>query len=578
MTRSFAFRLALLAFLACWIQHGLAAEQILRYDSVVEVHADGHLDVTEHITVRAEGRNIRRGIFRDFPTRYKDRHGNRVRVDLTVLGVERDGQTEAWFTEKMSNGVRINTGDDRFLRVPADYRFTIRYQTTRQLGFFSEHDELYWNAIGTGWDFSIAAGSVEVRLPQAVPVEDMRLDVYTGPQGAQRSEARVQSVTPGVVRWELTQPLKPREGMTIALGFPKGLVAKPSGLQKLRWLLRDNRGILIMLVGLVVLLTYCYRRWNAVGRDPLPGAIYARYDPPEGFSPAELRLMQKYSYDNRGFSADLLNLAVDGCLTISSEAVKRSEKWRIKQVPGRSTSHEASRTLLNALFSLSGEELELEQKNVRILQAAKQGHEKALLKRFEPVYFNRHHGSSFTAVGITSVFLLIGYGLSGGSGLPIIIGLSILMFIINIVFSHLVQAPTAEGRRLLDTIEGLKMYLSVAEKDDLSTLRGPDEQAPEMDAKRYERLLPYAVALEVEDAWTRKFTLAVGATAAAAAAGSIAWYKGHKGGNLGDMTRAIGSSLTSHIASASTPPGSSSGGGGGGSSGGGGGGGGGGGR
>ena len=38
-----------------------------------------------------------------------------------------------------------------------------------------------------------------------------------------------------------------------------------------------------------------------------------------------------------------------------------------------------------------------------------------------------------------------------------------------------------------------------------------------LDAKRYETLLPYAVALEVEDAWTTKFTLAVGAAAAAAA-------------------------------------------------------------
>jgi uncharacterized membrane protein len=141
----------------------------------------------------------------------------------------------------------------------------------------------------------------------------------------------------------------------------------------------------------------------------------------------------------------------------------------------------------------------------------------------------------------------------------------------------LVKAPTPAGRKLLDEIEGLKLYLSVAERDELKNLPGPGG-APLLDAKRYERLLPYAVALEVEDAWTKKFTLAAGAAAVAAASASIAWYHGSSIGDLGSFSKAVGSSLSSQIASSSSAPGSSSGSGGGGSSGGGGGGGGGGGR
>jgi uncharacterized membrane protein YgcG len=151
------------------------------------------------------------------------------------------------------------------------------------------------------------------------------------------------------------------------------------------------------------------------------------------------------------------------------------------------------------------------------------------------------------------------------------------MFIALNVFARLVRAPTAEGRKLLDEIEGLKLYLSVAERDELASMRGPDAP-PHLDAKRYEYLLPFAVALEVEEAWTDKFTAAVGAAAAAAATSNISWYRGGGMNNLSSLSRAVGSSLTSQIASASTPPGSSSGRGGGGSSGGGGGGGGGGGR
>jgi uncharacterized membrane protein len=142
-----------------------------------------------------------------------------------------------------------------------------------------------------------------------------------------------------------------------------------------------------------------------------------------------------------------------------------------------------------------------------------------------------------------------------------------------------VRAPTAEGRKLLDEIEGLRMYLGVAERDEIAGLEGPGAERPPLDAARYEALLPYAVALEVEDAWTRKFTAAVGAAAAATAASGIAWYAGRGPvTDLGSFSRAMGRSLSSQISSASRPPGSSSGSGGGGSSGGGGGGGGGGGR
>ena len=151
------------------------------------------------------------------------------------------------------------------------------------------------------------------------------------------------------------------------------------------------------------------------------------------------------------------------------------------------------------------------------------------------------------------------------------------MFLGLIIFAALVRAPTPEGRKLMDEIEGFKLYLSVAERDELARMKRAGRPAV-LDAARYEQLLPFAVALEVEDAWTAKFTAAVGAAAAATAAAGMTWYRGGAIGDLGSFSRSVGSSLSSAISSAATPPGSSSGSGGGGSSGGGGGGGGGGGR
>lgn len=572
MTR---FLLVLLLLLAAPLG---AQERILSYDSTVDIRADGSLDVTERIVVRAEGNQIRRGIYRDYPTRYKDRRGNRVVVGFEVVEVLRDGKPEPWFTEKKSNGVRINTGNDDFLRVPAEYAYTLHYRTTRQLGFFPDHDELYWNAIGTGWDFAIERGSVEVRLPQPVPVDQLRAEGYTGAQGMQGAAYLAETPSSGVARWRLTQPLAPQEGFTIVLSFPKGLAPAPTRMQRMLWLLKDNRGVLVALAGLVGLLAFCINRWRRIGRDPRPGVVVVRYDPPQGHSPAGLRYMKRMGYDARCFSSDVLAMAVDGELSIHRDKRLLKDDWQLQRLQGKSAGSltDSQRALLARMFA-GDDTLELKKENATTVSGAQSAHDSALKAHYQPAFFKLNGGSIGIAFAIAAVSTALAFAVSGGAGVLLIIGATVLMLATLVVFAILVKAPTPTGRKLLDEIEGLKRYLGVAERDELARMPGPDAP-PALDAKRYETLLPYAVALEVEDAWTKKFTLAVGAAAAAATTSAIAWYHGGGVDNLGSLANAVGSSLSSQIASSSTPPGSSSGGGGGGSSGGGGGGGGGGGR
>jgi uncharacterized membrane protein YgcG len=563
----------------CFAQAAHAQERIQSYNSQIDIRTDGSIDVTEEIKVHAEGNQIRRGIYRDFPTRYQDRAGNRVSVALEVLGVDRNGVTEPWFTEKMTNGVRINTGNDSFLPVPADYTYTIRYRTTRQLGFFADHDELYWNAIGTGWIFPIESATVVVRLPSPVPVENLHAEGYTGPQGAKGQAYVAEIPEPGVARYSLTEPLAPYEGFTIVLSFPKRIVHQPTRAERAGWLLSDNRGVLVALAGVILMLVYMVHQWQLVGRDPPKGIIIARYEPHPGQTPAGLRFMEKMGYDMRCFTGDILALAVAGRLRIHKEDHFFKDSWSLERLEGSpsTTVSPAQQTLLAGLFPGGEGTLELKNTNASIVSAARGEHQKVLDAEYQPAYFKRNSGIVAKAFLIALIMGIAAFVSSGGFGIPFIIGLMVLSVISLVVFSRLIKAPTLAGRALLDEIEGLKLYMKVAEKQELASMRGPDE--PVLDAKRYEALLPYAVALEVEDAWTAKFTAAAGAAAAAEAANKMGWYAGRGPiSNLGSFSNEIGSSLSSTISSAATPPGSSSGGGGGGSSGGGGGGGGGGGR
>ena len=115
-----------------------AAEKILDYRSDIVVGKDGKLTITETIKVRAEGRKIKRGIYRDLPTDYRDPGRGRVRVGYDVLAVTRDGKTEPWHvSDKRSGYKRIYIGDKNRNVKKGEHTYTIKYKPTRPMvGFF----------------------------------------------------------------------------------------------------------------------------------------------------------------------------------------------------------------------------------------------------------------------------------------------------------------------------------------------------------------------------------------------------------------------------------------------------------
>jgi uncharacterized membrane protein YgcG len=142
------------------------------------------------------------------------------------------------------------------------------------------------------------------------------------------------------------------------------------------------------------------------------------------------------------------------------------------------------------------------------------------------------------------------------------------------LFYHLLKAPTLAGAKIFDEVDGFKMFLVTAEKARLEALN-PPQVTPEV----FERFLPYAIALDCENQWSKKFEAEAAAAGMSPNSGynsyTPLWYSGSSFSRLGaaGFSAALGASMASAAASASTAPGSSSGSGGGGFSGGGGGGG-----
>lgn len=625
----------------CLIGTGVAAtasEKILSFTGHITVDPDAGMRVTEIIKVSSAGDQIKRGIYRDFPTTYRDQAGNRYTVGFTILAVARDGKPEAYHTQNLENGIRIYMGRKEYALPRGEHTYTLSYRTDRQLGFFKDHDELYWNVTGNGWNFPIESASATVTLPPGVPADRIVLEGYTGPMGARGKHFFAEVIPEGKAVFKTTKKLDAKEGLTIVVGWPKGFVREPSPREKSVHFLKDNLTLLIVVIGLVLLLLYYVMVWLAAGRDPARGIIMPIYAPSDNLSPAAMRFMVEMGYDDKVFAAAIINMAVKGYLSIG----ERDGTYTLTKTADDSSGLSGEEKKIAAQLFQSGSAIALEKKNHHRIAAAKNALKSSLALAFEKTHFVTNRGVFVTGVVLSATVVaasflssldrpevtFLGFWLTGwsigvtflavmviklwrqvfsgarklgtvagslgaalfmtafavpffgaeifvlaviGRSAPSLVGLLVVVVVMNMAFYHLLKAPTLLGRRILDRVEGFRMFLGATEGDRLRRMT-PAELTPEL----FEKYLPYALALNVEQAWTEKFTDVL-ATAMRRDGGGYrpGWYSGamFDSARVGTFGEAVGNSLSSAIASSATAPGSGSGSGGGGSSGGGGGGG-----
>lgn len=632
------FSSSLYAPLRTQAQETADSEKILSFFSDVTVHPDASMTVTEKITVTAlgpdvEDRIIKRGIYRDFPTKYRDRNGNRYTTDFEVLEVKRGGLPEPFFTEKKANGVRVYIGKEDVFLEKGVYEYELKYRTGWQLGFFKDHDELYWNATGNGWDFPIDRAACIVRLPAGVPPDKIKTTGYTGPQGSREQALKSEVRADGTVYFEAARPLGPQEGLTIVAEWPKGFVHEPTPAERRARLIHNNPSLIFGAAGLILLLGYYLIAWGAVGRDPRKGVIMPLYAPPDNLSPAAMRYIMDMSFDNECVAAALIDMAVKGSVKIE----KKDGKYTLHAVGAAREKPAPEEALLYSKLFSKGKSIELEDENHAKISGAISAVKGSLSKSYMKKYFLANTAFFVPGIIISVITTLVivaasgapealiqGFGLSvwtvgvfflvkatltswysflfqkkasafvpalllslisipflGGEAVGLYFfskstsfatGLFLICIImLTFIFHHLLKAPTALGRKAMDKIEGFKLFLSMAEKERLNQGLTLDK-TPET----FEKFLPYALALGVDNLWAENFSGVLGAAAVDADGTTSAYHPlWYTGGALSmhDIGSSFGSSLSSAISSSSTAPGSSSGGGGGGSSGGGGGGG-----
>ena len=126
-------------------------------------------------------------------------------------------------------------------------------------------------------------------------------------RGATATNASVVEEKPGEILFQTTTGLGPNEGLTVAVAFPKGVVAEPSSGSRLADWLADNGPPVVGGAALVGLLAFYVWAWHRVVRDPRAGTVVPIFAPPDELTPAAMRYISNMGSDNRVFAAALVH-------------------------------------------------------------------------------------------------------------------------------------------------------------------------------------------------------------------------------------------------------------------------------
>ncbi len=489
---------ALLALVLLAAAPGAAAARsfsIERFAVALDVQPDAAVAVQESLTVVFTGEH--RGILRRIPLRHT-RAGLNARLRLDRIHV----LDEAF--QPLRTEVAHGDGALTIRAWVPGARDTVRtvhvlYRAQRALLTTGERDELYWNVTGTEWEVPIGAAEATVRLPAGAAA--VETTAFTGPRGAAGRDW-TEHRQGRAVTFRTTRPLGPREGLTIAVAWPAGLVRRPSALQEAWWGLADNWPLALPVAAAAVMGLL----WGVYGRDPAARrSIKPEYAPPPALTVAQAGTLIDEHPEPRDVFATLVDLAVRGYLDVERLPGERDFRFRRRRpLAGDPALRPAELVVLRKVF---GEGLSLAE---RRLGELRENHEYV----FEPIRDALDEGmvrDGFFAAspfwvrqrwGAAGVLLLLAAGALGAADAPPLAHLGWTLpaglaasGLVVLAFARAMPRRTLRGARLLVTLRGFQEFLARAEKDRLERLP-PDT---------LHRWLPWAIALGVTDRWIHRW-------------------------------------------------------------------------
>ncbi len=504
-----AFLALLVLFPALFPAPVLAEDFTIRsFRTDIEVRADSSLNITETIEVKFH--RPRHGLFRDVPFRYTDELGKESLTPIHVVSVT-DASGSAWkYKSERSGGfLRVRIGDaQRF--VEGRQVYVIAYTVENGVLPFPDHDELYWNATGNEWPVPIE--SAEATVTVGGESRDLTMDTacYTGPRGSREKACNV-SAGGNRATFHSTRQFRPQEGMTVVVGWKKGIVRPASTWKTNLYVLNPQENWVF--IAPIFTLGFMMVLWFRKGRDPVTGdPLVVAYAPPEEggrpLLPAEIGALIDERLDPKDITASVVNLAVKGYLTIeekkSAGLLFHKTVYVLRKVKEAGADLPPfERLLMERLFKGADPEVsvsDLKNEFYKNLDDLKNAAFEGLvrMKCFVANPSNVKNRYIYTGIGIFAAGAIFGWLANAFLGVEIsrTAVAIVLSGLAVILFARFMPVKTIKGVKTLGRIKGFEEFLNRAEKDRLERMNDPH---------LFEKYLPYAIALDVSDRWAKAF-------------------------------------------------------------------------
>jgi len=499
------FRRGVLLFLLLALFTPLAAfarsYHLQRFHDGIVVQPNGRVVVTEELTYVFVGQF--QGIYRDIPVEYPGPGGSNYTLFLENVDVADEQGAPLKFEQQYKGG---NLHLKVYVPGAADATRTvrIRYVVLNGIRFFADHDEFYWNVTGNDWLVDIDSASAFVDFPDAA-AGSLRAQAFQGSYGMVDRTATAE-VKGAVTHFEASRALSPREGFTVDIFVPKGILTQANLLVRGYWFLRSNLILLLPFFSFLVM----GGMWYYKGRDPDPGlSVAPLYEPPEGMTPAEVGTLIDDTVDPRDITSTLIDLAVRGYLKIEEVDEKvlffnnRDFVFHLlKPKPEWDKLARHENEILSNMFVVGSTECRLSDLKNRFYLALPSIKQEVLeelkdktMYRVDPDTANGYRvvGILFIA-GPIVLAQVTGFYQFFRAPLMAVIAIAISAIIV-FLFGREMTAKTMKGMRAFVGIQGFREFLSRVDGDRLK----------KFPADTFEKFLPFAMALGVEKHWATAF-------------------------------------------------------------------------
>ena len=488
--RSFLRFFTLIALIFVSIISVHAEERIRDFQTNISIQKDGSMKVLETIQYDF-GTAFRHGIYRDIPEIVYRENSTRYLLRYQVLGVsDEQGSAYRFSTLHSSDHLRIKIGDPN-RTITGSHTYILTYEVRGALTYFNDHTELYWNATGDQRDVPIDAASATINLPEQVVGDQLKLACYTGVLGSSQSNCSFPDRS-GETKFTTTQPLLSKEGMSVVVGFPNGMVARLEAEKYVSFFDRWYGQLLLLGLVLLAILWYIIYpiwiivKWFRYGRDPKPleGEVRAWFDPPKteqgrALTPIETGSLVDERVDSRDVSALFVDLARRGYMKIEERDKNDFYLMKSNSVSKSDQLQPFEKELLDKVFET---EKEVRVKDSRLYSVIQSTQSAVYSRMVEDGFFAKNPNTTRTFYIVMAVLGFMTFNMQ--------------LALVCVLFGIHMARKTQMGANAAAIARSLKNFLGTQERQ--LTFQASKQMM-------FERLLPFAVAFGVEKIWAERF-------------------------------------------------------------------------